>query len=89
LIFLSSSRSCSSYGVGRGAFTLIFIKASFTVFPIAHEAFSRWVMTLILRVETLTRVVVSAGGLVPSPRVIKPGEVSVNTGVIVLLRVDT
>jgi hypothetical protein len=46
-------------------------------------------MTLIIRVETLARVVVSARGLVPSPQVIKPEEISVSPGAIVLLGVNT
>jgi hypothetical protein len=83
------SCTCSVHGVRQGAFALIFIRGSFAVFPIAHETFSRWVMTLIIRVETLARVVVSARGLVPSPRVIKPEEISVSPGAIVLLGVNT
>jgi hypothetical protein len=59
------------------------------VLPIAHEAFSRRVMTLIIRVETLMKVVVSARGLALSPRVIKPREISVRPGAIILLEVDT
>jgi hypothetical protein len=59
--------ACSVRGVGRGVFALIFIRASFMVFPIAHEAFSRWVVSLIVSVETLVKVVISARGLVPSP----------------------
>jgi hypothetical protein len=70
-------------------FALIFIGGSFTVLPIAHGAFSRQVVTLIIRVKTLVKVVVSARGLAPSPRVIKPREISVSPGAIVLLRVDT
>jgi hypothetical protein len=70
-------------------FALIFIRDSFTVFPIAPEAFLRWVMTPIVRVKTITRVVVSARGLAPSLRVIKPGEISVSLGAIVFLGVDT
>jgi hypothetical protein len=46
-------------------------------------------MTLIIKVETLTRVVVSARGLVPSPRVIKPREIGASLGAIVFLGVDT
>jgi hypothetical protein len=83
------SCACSVHDVRRGAFALIFIGGSFAVFPIAHEAFLRWVVTLIIRVETLARVVVSARGLVPSPRVIKPEEISVSPGSIVLLGVNT
>jgi hypothetical protein len=76
-------------GVGRGTFALIFIGGSFMVFPIAHEAFSRRVMTLIIGVETLVKVVVSARGLAPSPWVIKFGEISVSPCAIVFLEVNT
>jgi hypothetical protein len=40
-------------------------------------------------VETLMKVVVSAWGLAPSPRVIKLREISVSLGAIVFLGVDT
>jgi hypothetical protein len=70
-------------------FALIFIEGSFMVLPIAHEAFSRRVVTLIIRVKTLMKVVVSARELASSPWVIKPGEISVSPGAIVLLGVDT
>jgi hypothetical protein len=80
---------CSIHGVGRGAFALIFIRGSFVVLPITHEALSRWVMTLTIRVKTLVKVVVAAKELAPSPRVIKPREISISPGAIVLLRVDT
>jgi hypothetical protein len=70
-------------------FALIFIRASFVVFPIAHEAFSRWVVSLIVSVKTLVKVVISARGLVPSPWVINLGEISVSLGAIILLEVDT
>jgi acetolactate synthase small subunit len=59
------------------------------VLPIAHEALSRWVMTLIVRVETLEKVVAAVKELASSLRVIEPGEISIIPGAIVLLRVDT
>jgi hypothetical protein len=59
--------ACSVHGVRRGVFALIFIEGSFMVLPIAHEAFSRRVVTLIIRVKTLMKVVVSARELAPSP----------------------
>jgi hypothetical protein len=46
-------------------------------------------MTLIIGVETLMKVVVSARGLAPSPWVMKLGEISVSPGAIVFLEVDT
>jgi hypothetical protein len=58
---------CGVHGVGWGAFTLIFIGGSYAVLPMTHEAFSRWGMTLIIRVKTLMKVVVSARELAPSP----------------------
>jgi hypothetical protein len=76
-------------GVGRGAFALIFIGGSFVVLPIAHEALSRWVMSLAVRVKTLVKVVVAAKELAPSPQVIKPREIRISPGAIVLLTVDT
>jgi hypothetical protein len=82
--------ACGIRGVGQGAFALIFIGGSFAVLSIAHEAFMRRVMTLIIRVETLMKVVVSARELAPSPQVIKPEEISVSPGaIIILLGVDT
>jgi hypothetical protein len=45
-------------------------------------------VTLIIRVETLVKAVVTTKELAPSPRVIKPGEISISPGVIVLLGVD-
>jgi hypothetical protein len=75
--------------VGRGVFALIFIGGSFVVLPIAHVALSRRVMTLVVRVKTLVKVVVAAKELAPSPQVIKPREISISLGAIVLLRVDT
>jgi hypothetical protein len=82
-------RAYSVRGVGRGAFTLIFIGGSFVDLPIAHEALSRWVMTPTIRVKTLVKVVVSARELAPSPWVVKPGEVSISPDAIILLEVDT
>jgi hypothetical protein len=46
-------------------------------------------MTLIVRVETLEKVVATVKGLASSPRVIEPGEISIIPGAIVLLGVDT
>jgi hypothetical protein len=66
-----------SHGVGRGAFALIFIGGSFPVLPIAHEALSRRVMTLVVK------------ELVSSPQVIESGEININLGAIVLVGVDT
>jgi hypothetical protein len=76
-------------GIGRGAFALIFIRGSFAFLPIAHEALSRWVMTLVVRVKNLMKVVVTAKELALSPRVIKPREIRISPGAIVLLEVDT
>jgi hypothetical protein len=59
------------------------------VLPIAHEALSRWVVTLTIRVKTLMKVVVAAKELAPSPQVNKPREISISLGAIVLLGVDT
>jgi hypothetical protein len=46
---------------------LIVVEGSFIVFPIAHEAFTRWVMTPIIRVETPVKAIVVAKELAPSP----------------------
>jgi hypothetical protein len=73
-----------SHGVGRGAFALIFIGGSFPVLPIAHEALSRRVMTLVVRVESLEKVVAVVKELV-----IESGEININLGAIVLVGVDT
>jgi acetolactate synthase small subunit len=78
-----------SHGVGRGAFALIFIGGSFPVLPIAHEALSRRVMTLVVRVESLEKVVAVVKELVSSPQVIESGEININLGAIVLVGVDT
>jgi hypothetical protein len=83
------ARGVTSRGIRQGAFALIFIRGSFMVLLIAHEALSRWVLTLIIRVETLKKVVAAIKELTLSPWVIKPGEISIGPGAIVLLRVDT
>jgi hypothetical protein len=70
-------------------FALIFIEGAFVVLPIAHEALLRWVMTLVVRVESLKKVVATVKELASSPRVIEPGEISISLGAIVLIRVDT
>jgi hypothetical protein len=46
-----------SHDIGWGVFTLILVGGSFAELPIAHEALSRWVMALIVGVETLEKVV--------------------------------
>jgi hypothetical protein len=46
-------------------------------------------MTLIIRVKTPVKVVVFTRELAPSPQVIKPGEISISPGAIVLLGVAT
>jgi hypothetical protein len=44
-------------GIGRGVFTLILVGDSLMNLSITHEAFSRWVVTLIIRVKALEKVV--------------------------------
>jgi hypothetical protein len=51
------ARGITSRGIWRGAFALILIGGSFAALPIAHEALSRRVVTLVVRVETLEKVV--------------------------------
>jgi hypothetical protein len=46
-------------------------------------------MSLAVRVKTLVKVVVAAKELAPSPQVIKPREIRISPGAIVLLTVDT
>jgi hypothetical protein len=46
-----------SHDIRRSAFALILIEGSFMEFPMTHEAFLRWVMTLIVRVKTLEKMV--------------------------------
>ena len=43
--------------VGRGVFTLVLVGVPIVGLPIAHEALSRWVVTLIVRVSALEEVV--------------------------------
>jgi hypothetical protein len=57
----------TSCGIGWGVFALILIRGSFAEFPIAHEALSRWVVTLIVSVKTLEKVVAAEKELVQSP----------------------
>jgi hypothetical protein len=47
----------TSHSIGRGVFTLILVEGSFTEFPIAHEALSRRVVALVVRVKTLEKVI--------------------------------
>jgi hypothetical protein len=51
-----------SCGIGRGVFALILIGGFFAELLIAHEALSRWVVALIVRVETLEKVVAAEKG---------------------------
>jgi hypothetical protein len=69
-------------------FALIFIGGSFAEFPIAHEALSRWVVTLIVSVKTLKKVVATEKELVQSPQVMEPREISINPAAILLLGFD-
>jgi hypothetical protein len=46
-------------------------------------------VTLIIRVESLEKVVAAVKELVSSPQVIEPGEISISPGAIVLIGVDT
>jgi hypothetical protein len=54
-------------------------------FPIAHEALSRWVVALIVEVETLEKVVAAVKELAQSPRVIEPGEISISPAAVTSL----
>jgi hypothetical protein len=81
--------ACVLHNVGWGVFVLIIIKGSFTILPIAHEAFTRQVMTPIIRVKTPMKAIVIAKELALSPRVIKPGEISISPSVIIFLGVNT
>jgi hypothetical protein len=69
-------------------FTLVFVRESFMELLVAHKAFSRWLVTLLVRVTALEKVVAAVKELVESPRVIEPKEVSTSLATAVLLRVD-
>jgi hypothetical protein len=69
-------------------FALILIGGSSVRFLIAHKALLRWVMALIVGVETLEKVVAAEKELAQSPQVIEPGEISISPVAIVLLGVD-
>jgi hypothetical protein len=48
-------------------FTLVLVEDSFVELPITHEAFSRWVVTLIIEVKALKKVVAAVEELEQSP----------------------
>jgi hypothetical protein len=53
-------------------FTVIVVGDSLMELPITHEALSRWVVALIIRVKALEKVVAAAEELAQSPRVVEP-----------------
>jgi hypothetical protein len=69
-------------------FALILVEGSFTEFPIAHEALSRRVVALVVRVKTLEKVIATEKELAQSPGVMEPGEISISPVAIILLGVD-
>jgi hypothetical protein len=48
-------------------FALNLIEGSFMGFPISHEALSRWVVALVVKVETLKKVVATKKEMAQSP----------------------
>jgi hypothetical protein len=69
-------------------FTLVFVRDSFMELLVAHKAFSRWLVTLLVGVTTLKKVVAAVKELAESPQVVEPKEVSTSLATAVLLRVD-
>jgi hypothetical protein len=69
-------------------FTLVFVRDSFMELLVAHKAFSRWLVTLLVGVTTLKKVVAAVKELAESPWVVEPKEVSTSPTTAVLLRVD-
>jgi hypothetical protein len=69
-------------------FALILIGDSLAELSIAHEAFLRWVMALIIGVKALEKVVAATKELAQSPWVVAPREVSTSPVTAVLLRDD-
>jgi hypothetical protein len=54
-------------------FALILVGGSLAELPIAHKAFSRRVMALVIGVKALEKVVAAVKELAQSPWVIEPG----------------
>jgi hypothetical protein len=69
-------------------FALVFVRSSFAELPIAHEAFSRRVIALVIRVKALKKVVVAVEELAQRPRVVEPGEIITSPTAAVLLGVN-